>query len=212
MRFLTTVLALTALAAATTAAADVPSPPNFTVPYGVQIVAENGGGQPDPEGAFQVTIRDLANNPIQNSLVVLDFRACPDLALCANPLDPAAIVHCPTKTVRKFTDANGQVTFHVVGFSSATPGSPGPTQPAAKVYADGVLAANVLVVMYDLNGGGLGASDLSAWLDDFFSGNGVARADYDASGVLGASDLSRWLTVFFASGSVVNCTPSGDCP
>ena len=50
---------------------------------------------------------------------------------------------------------------------------------------------------YDLDGQqGLGAGDLSLFLEEFSTGTGSWAADYDGSGNLGAADLSLWLAAF----------------
>jgi hypothetical protein len=74
-----------------------------------------------------------------------------------------------------------------------------------------VLLASPSVASFDLDGvSGVGAGDLSAWLQDFASGGDWARSDYDGDGRIGAADLSAWLTVFAAAGSVQSCAAS--CP
>jgi len=71
----------------------------------------------------------------------------------------------------------------------------------------------VSVALYDHFGGGVGATDLAAWIDDFLSLNNPSRSDYLAPfGSVGATDLAKWLDVFLSLGSAVNCVqPSGTC-
>ena len=214
MRSLLVVSWVAALASAFAppAGADLPEPPNSTIPSCIPIMGHNSAGIPDPQSQVEVIHRDLANNPIAGALVVLDFSSVPELRLCSDDHDPNMIVDCPTRTVRKLTDANGRATFRVMGWSIAAPGSPGAPYHSARVFADGVLLGTPSVSIFDLDRNGLSAADLGSWLADFFSGNDVARGDYDCTGSVGASDLGRWLGAYFASGSTANCSPEGPCP
>lgn len=194
------------------ALANTPGTNNSTFPEVLNAIGSNGGGTADPLGAYEVVVRDLANNPIANSYVTLDFTSCSDLRLCSDALDPDAIVSCANRTVSKVTDANGRATFRILGYSPVAPTTPGPTSTSLRVYADGVLLGFARVAIYDLTGGaGTAPSDLAAWLDEFFYGAAVSRADYDGNGILGPSDLSKWLGLFFASGSIANCA-AASCP
>jgi hypothetical protein len=205
-----TLLAVCGVLAASAAFASVPSPANSTVPGCVALVASNAGTI-DPAGQFTVTVRDLANLPINNSLVVVDFSSASSLVLCNTGTFAGVTVDCGTQTARAFTGAGGTVTFRIAGHA-ANAGGNQPPYPAfndGKIFADGVLLGSPTVQAYDNDGVGMGAGDLSAFLGDFFGGNNPSRADYDCSGGLGASDLSAWLTVFFASNGVTNCPASG---
>lgn len=194
------------------AAGQIPFPYWSTMPEAIRIVGLNGGGTPDPSGEFEVVVRDRWNNPLPNISVIVDFSQCGDVRLCTDPHDPAAIVNCQTRTVRKDTGAGGRVTFRIVGHSTAVPGAPGSVGSCARFYFEGIGGRSARVSIYDLSGGdGLGSSDLSAWLADYFSANSPARADYDADGTVGAADLSRWLDVFFSGGSSNGC-PTAHCP
>jgi len=218
-----TLFAVCGLLAASAAFASVPSPANSTCPPCISLVGDDGAGTIDGDGEFCVTVRDLANFPINNSLVVVDFSACSGLTICDNN-ELGYVVDCGTQTVRGFTGAGGVICFRIKGHANNSGGNTLPFNPynCAKIFADGVLLCSPSVSAYDHDGGGVGAADLSAWLGDFFDilGNGLdpSRSDYDCSGGVGAADLSRWLDVFFdvnANGtSSNNCpnAPKGDCP
>ena len=197
---------------AASASAGLPNPANSTIPACIPVMGHNAAGVPDPLSQVEVIYRDLANNPIAGAMIVFDFSACTELRLCASDHDPGIFVDCPTRTVRRLTDANGRATFRVMGWSVATPGTPGYPNNSSKIYADGVLLGSPGVEIYDLDRNGLGAADLADWLTDFFSGNNPARGDYDCSLSLGASDLGTWLKAYFANGSTANCSPEGPCP
>jgi len=211
-----TLFAVCGLLAASAAFASVPSPTNSTCPPCISLVGDDGAGTTDPDGEFCVTVRDLANFPINNSLVVVDFSGCSGLVICDNN-EFGGTVDCGTQTVRNFTAAGGVVCFRIKGFANNSGGNVLPYNPynCAKIYADGVLLCSPSVAAYDHDGSGLGPADLSAWLGDFFGGGDPSRSDYDCTGApLGPSDLSQWLTVFFAGGSPSNCpaAPKGVCP
>ena len=208
----------TALAASAHSAAPrpalstTPSPGNWTIPALIPVAGHDANGQPDPQGEIEIIIRDLANNPVPNSVVTLDFSNCAEVRLCADPHDPAAFVNCATRSVFKVTNVNGSVRFRVVGCSAGIPGQAGSGPACARVYADGVLAASPSVTIHDLaDCDGLRACDLGAWLTDFFGGLNPARGDYDGSGFMGPADLGQWLGVFFADGSLANCSNGGPC-
>jgi len=189
-----------------------PTPANSTAPALIPVVGHNASGVSDPIGDIQIVYRDLANNPIPNALIVLDFSACTELRFCSNQHDPGVTVDCTARTLSRRSDAAGSARFRVIGWSIATPGTPGSPYNSGKIFADGSLLASPTVAIYDLDGHGLTASDLSDWLADFFSGNNAARGDYDGTGSLGASDLGTWLKAYFTNGSTVNCSPEGPCP
>jgi len=86
----------------------------------------------------------LCNN---GGSVVVDVSGCMDLRLCANQIDPAAVVNCTKKTVTKLTDATGIVRFTLLGGSigtlSAGQGS-GPLQ--GRIYVAGYENESVSMV------------------------------------------------------------------
>ncbi|MCE9628254.1 MAG: hypothetical protein K8R56_10115 [Candidatus Eisenbacteria bacterium] len=191
------------------AMAGVPSPGNSTVPACISLVG-NAAGIPDAAGTFSVTVRDLANNPLNGASVVIDLSGCTDLSICDDQLDAGALVNCAAKTTRKFTDALGAVSFTVLGGSNGG-GNATTLLGGGKIYANGVLIGSPTASAYDLDGAsGVGANDLSAWLGDFGSGNAFGRSDYDCSGGIGANDLSLWLGDFGSSASTTSCAVA--CP
>ena len=205
-----TLFAVCGVLAASAAFGAVPSPTNSTAPACVALVG-NSGGTIDPAGQFTVTVRDLANAPINNSLVVVDFSGASGLTLCNTGAFAGVTIDCGTQTARAFTGAGGTVTFRIAGHANNTGGNQPPygAYNSGKIYADGVLIKSPSVQAYDHDANGVGGADLSAWLGDFFGGNNPPRSDYDCTGAVGGSDLSAWLSVFFANGSVSNCPGSG---
>jgi len=183
---------------------------NSTVPSCCFLVGSDGHTGPAGMG-FQVIVRDLANNPCTGATVTIDLSHAPDLHLCSDPLDPNATVDCAAKTIRKLTDANGRVSFTLLGGSNG--GDPVEQLSAGRIFANGTLIASPTVSAFDLDGvNGVGVNDLSLWLHDFGTAGNPAfgRDDYDCSGGVGVNDLSVWLAAFGSGTQVQSCAAS--CP
>ena len=209
MRFRILPCILLTLAVPSLGWAGVPSPANDTSPACISLVGTYGAA-PAPAGQFTVICRDLANNPMPGAVVVIDLSACPDLAICADQMDPAATVDCAHKTVSKLTAADGSVHFTLLGGSNGA-GNAMTLLHGGRIYKNGTLIQSPTVSAFDLDSSnGLGANDLSAWLTDFSTGADYGRCDYDCSGLLGASDLSLWLTAFGSGTMAQSCVSS--CP
>jgi len=205
-----TVTALLSLAATGALAGGIPSPANSTVPSHILLVGSTGGVPDAADGQFTIVVRDLANNPRSGYSVVIDLSACEDLAICSDQMDPNAIVNCAAKSVRKFTNAQGEATFTVLGRSNGA-GNATSLAGAARIFANGVQIGTPSVASYDLDGsGGVGAGDLSVWFGDFGTNPTCERSDFDGSGSVGAGDLSMWLSAFGSGGSTASCGAS--CP
>ncbi len=210
-----TLLTVCGLFVAGAAMAGVPSPANSSKPACIAVVGTTTGVV-DPAGQFTVTVKDLANNPIQNSQVVIDFSseyAVPDVRIGSTQPFAGLTVDCTAKTVRALTNASGVVTFRIVGGAQNSGNSPGVGAGGAKVFADGVLLGSVTVEAFDQDGvSGVGANDLSAWLGDKFATGApyYGRSDYDCNASVGANDLSVWLAVKFAAGS--SASAAAYCP
>jgi hypothetical protein len=168
-----TLFAAAALAAvgSTQAAAAVPSPVNSSVPACMALC-------PLGDMPFAVTVRDLANNPIAGSTVVIDFSGCPNGAyICpTRPGDPYT-VNLVTRTLSMVTGAGGAVTF------PARIGGVGPAG-CAKVFADGVLLRSYALASPDQNGNGVatGIVDVDPALFAAKLGTVDPTADFDCSG------------------------------
>lgn len=203
-----TLFAVCGVLAASAAFAGVPSPGNSTVPGCITLVGSNTGVVDSVGGKFCVTVRDLANNPLNGSSVAIDISGRADLRFCNDQLNANYIQNCAAGTVRAFTNATGVVCFTLLGSSQGAAVTLG---GGGRIYADGVLIGTPGVSAYDLDGaGGVGANDLSKWLVDFGSGTAYGRSDYDCSGAIGANDLSKWLVDFGSGASATSCV--GVCP
>lgn len=190
------------LAVAATAFAGVPSPGNSTLPARINFVGANGGGVPNaaaPGATATVTVRDLANNPIANSSVVMSFAGCGTDSRFGDT-QTGYTVNCPAKTVRGTTDASGVVSFVIVGGGKGL--APFSAAGCASIIADGVSLGAVNVGTYDMNGvAGVGGADLSLWGADFLGGQNPTRSNYDNAAGVGGADLSLWGGVFLAGQS-----------
>jgi hypothetical protein len=210
------------------AMAAVPSPTHSTYPFNITVVGTEAG-TPDPYGTFTVIVRDLANNPVANSSVVVDASGASDIFLCTDAV-AGQTVDCVTKTVRGVTDVTGTVTLTVVGAANntaatATVASPGSGLDAVRLFADGVLLVvfHVTAVL-DQNGASVGnghnAGDLASLGDDL--GSAVlnttyrARSDYNYDEANDGLDLSFFQDPLGQSqlnaGSGSGCSVGPYCP
>lgn len=202
-------LALSAAWAGTVSASSIPCVPCSTVPRAIALVG-SAAGVADAGGTFTLVMRDFVLNPLRAATVVLDLSACPDLRLCSDPLDAAATVDCAAHTIKKFTDATGQVTFIVLGGSNGA-GHASSLAGSARLFVNGVQVARPTVAAFDLDGaGGVGIDDLAVWLSDFGSLQPWQRDDFDGDGHVGIADLSVWLGDFGSGKSAESCATS--CP
>ena len=203
------VAALTLLAlAAPRACAGVISGPLSTAPSVIRLVGASASGPDTAAGRFTVVVRDWGLNTINNAQVDISLSNIPDFVLCSDQRDPDEITNCAAKTVRKFTNAQGEATFTLLG---ASIGSAQSMWPTVNIFGNGVLIVRARLAAFDLDGsGGVGAGDLSVWLGDFASGMPWTRSDYDGSGSVGANDLSQLLWVYGAGSSTQSCVAS--CP
>jgi hypothetical protein len=222
-----TLLSACGLLAAATAMAGVPDPANSSKPVRVSVLGTQTGNA-DPNAAFPVVVRDLANNPIPSSSVVIDLVNCTDTRISNQTANIAGqTVDCALKTVRALTDATGSVTMSVLGAAMNPSGAsaPGPGAGCVRIFADGVLLGTATALVFDQNGGsipgsdGVEISDLSRWLVDFGSfgagGPYVGRSDYNhiaSPGNIGIDDLSAWLVRFGAGTSASGTFSLGFCP
>lgn len=195
------------LLVAAVASAAVPDPAHSTKPAYIVVVGQNAG-TPDPNGSFTVVVRDVANNPIANSQVIIDFGACSD-SRTTTVAAAGQTVDCPTHTVRGFTNGSGSITFDIVGGGRNTGAAAGPGGNCANITADGVSLFHPTVNVYDENGDvttpGMEVTDLSAFLKDLGTGFYFGRSDFNQGGSLEVVDLSVFLsklgTGFSANGS-----------
>jgi len=207
-----TLLVLCGVLFAVAANAGVPSASNSIKPSCIALVGSKSGTT-DPVGQFTVTVKDLANNVIANSTVVVDFTQeyggnpvtlTPDCRIGNSQPAGTQTVDCTAHTVRSTTNVSGVATFNIIGGAQNAGNSPGRGAGGAKVFADGVLLGTVTVEAFDEDGlGGVAGNDLSAWLGDKFASGApyFGRSDFDCNGAIGGNDLSVWLGVKFATNS-----------
>lgn len=184
-------------------------PPTSTWPRHVVLVGTDASGVADPAGAMTFAIRDVNHFSYGNPLIILDFSNSPGIALCATQPDPAVTVDCATGIARWFGDQSGQVTVRLVGRADRS--VPGSHAASCRLSVDGVQFGTIPISAPDEDGLGLGAADLSLWLQDYFSNQYWERSDFDGNGTLGSADLSFSFALYFGGGSVRSCSGSV-CP
>ena len=175
--FLSAALGLIALHAP--AHAGVPSAANSTVAMCLTAC-------PLGDMGFAITVRDLANNPIENGTVIVDFSSCPEAFICTTPgmaPDPY-LLNIGARTMRMFTNAAGQVTFPLRVGGLCAPGT-------VRVYADGVLIAQRGLASPDQNGNGVAVAIVDVDFDIALTklGTNDPTADFDCDGDVDDDDL-----------------------
>ena len=134
---LTLVSALVADPVTAPALAGVPSPSNSIVDP--CLVACPAG-----EVVFHILVRDLANNPVINSVVQIDFCACPGVTLCPqSTTDPYQRVGACQ--IRKVAGVDGRADFAIRAGGLCA-------NEDVRVFADGVLIAFRRVASPDQDG------------------------------------------------------------
>jgi hypothetical protein len=217
-------------------AAAIPDPPHASMPAFLKVGGKTTPtGAPDPSIAFTVSLRDYANNPIQNANIVLDFGACTDTKICSATVG----LDCSggqgaAPIVSGLTDANGLATFFVLGAAmnwgddvhcppSGSPPTvlcPGAGLGCVAVYADGALLGRVTAVTFDQDGsitspGGVNAVDFSRFKVDVTGCNltaprrYVGRSDFDGNGSVTAADISHFKTILANGLSAAGCMSGG---
>ncbi|MCC6650108.1 MAG: T9SS type A sorting domain-containing protein [Candidatus Eisenbacteria bacterium] len=170
-----------------------PSPGNSTLPSRILLVGHDGT-VPDPAGAFVVTIRDLANVPIPNAQVRIDFSNAPYLTLSTTQLDLGMTMSCSPPTVMATTNAQGVASFNIMGGIGNRPISGGAPLCFAVISASSsggpfVVQGQRPAAAVDLNGyGGVDPDDLHLFLSDYENLRGYV--DFDGSGQVTGADLS----------------------
>ncbi len=164
------------LAATPPAAAGVPSAANSQMPSCLALC-------PFGDLPFSVIVRDLGNNPVAGSSVVLDFSTCPGAYLCRSSGDPNVIVDPTPRTVRAFTGVGGAVSI------AAHVGGTGPAG-SVRVFADGVLLRSYALASPDQDGDGFVVS-IIGHDDPMFAaklGSADPTADFNCSGLVDIDD------------------------
>ena len=203
--FMAVVLSLSLVS--TLIAAECPGPSHDSqVPCGIILVG-SAGGIADPRGEFIIVLRDLAQNPVPDCEVTIDFRACrPDIRIAADQLHPGLRVECDANGARILatSDANGIAVFRIVGAASAGPGGPVAAGfKCATVYAGAANLGTINVAALDLNGGGgVNPADLSLFLPDSFDGDFEGRSDYNCSNTVNPTDMGILIQAALGAGSV----------
>lgn len=209
-----TLLVALGLVAASAAMAGIPNAANCTVPTFIKVVGANGSVA-DSRGTFSITVRDIGNVVVPNSVVTLNFTSCTDMRLCSGGVG----VTCTPAQVTGTTNVSGVVSFTVVGGGLHTGGIvTGPGAGCITIRADGYVIGTATAVVFDLNGAvvgtgknGVSIGDLGPFLADMGGGVYRGRSDFNQSGTLSIADLSPWLQCNGAGTSSSGCTTTY-CP
>ncbi len=131
--------------------------------------------------AFSVVVRDIANNPVVNSSVLLDCSSCPGLRLCPNQEVGTTVSSSPCY-IQRVTNLTGTVVFHLHA-GGLCPGS------LIGIFADGIQLARRALASPDQNGSlFVNGTDL-AIVQAKIGGGFDATADLDCDGALSNGDL-----------------------
>lgn len=224
-----TLLLAFGLLAASAAMAGVPNAANSTIPpnaTGIFITSNDA----DPTQNFAITVRDAANNPVANSVVVIKFVG----SNCADYVElitPQAGLNCAAGTVSRTTNGSGVASFHIAGHAKNNGGSNEPAaspQFCATITADGVPLGSAIASAFDLDvpaAGGVGAGDLSklfckvlqvtAAIPCAAVGVGAGyqgKFDLNRDGIIGAGDVSRFISATTAPNSPTGSSLAPACP
>lgn len=205
---------------ASAALANVPSPGNSTLSSAYLAVEGQTAGQPDlctdgRCGNWTITVRDLSNNLIAGSSVVIDFSGCPDIQVSCDQLNSVTgQTYLAGKKVSGTTNASGQFVFKAQGASNAvlvagnvTSAGTNAGIPCAQVYADGVPMGSLIVAAYDVNGtAGVTGADAAVVLAEVvkvgLGGASQARArdDYNNTNTITGGDAAIGLAMVVQAG------------
>lgn len=154
-------------------ASAIPSPADSDVPSCLIAC-------PEGEILFRVVVRDVAQNPIVGSTVMLDFSACPVFPYCGPTSGPYGID--PTnRRISRLSGVGG-----VADFSLALRGVCGDV--TITVYASGVNLRIVPLPVMDQDGSGtVGSADIAIATAKI--GTGDRSADVDCTGFVTQSDV-----------------------
>jgi hypothetical protein len=139
------------LGLATSAAAGVPSPANSILPS--RLLTAPGGSILN-----SIQVRDIANNPIIGSMVVIDYNNCPEFTVCPfNPALDGYVLDLPSKTIRTPTvGAAGVANFSLRAGGVCS-------NNGIRIFADGVLLGSIYAASFDQNGDlSVDAADVAA--------------------------------------------------
>jgi hypothetical protein len=214
---ISTVFAAVLLAVAPSFAACPPpegGPYDHEIPAHINLVGL-ASGVPDARGEFTVMIRDLAQNPVSDCEVAIDFRNCWGIRLGTNQPWPGTALSCelnehgwPFAVMRGTSDANGRVTFRIVGGSvNSGNNTAGNVFDCAFVLVGGVVAAQASVGAFDQNGqNGVGPADIALWLEDAFDAEYEGRSDYNGTNDVSPADLALLIGAVLGGGSTSSST------
>jgi len=159
------------------ASASVPSVPNSTFPTCLAAC-------PLGDIAFDVIVRDLANNALAGAFVVLDFSQCPGAFICNGLVTDPYTTDLAARKVLRNTDATGKAHFPLRVGGTCGPGT-------VSLFANGVLFTRYALASPDQNGNGMTSNLFDPNDDALFAaklGTADPTADFDCDGGLVDTD------------------------
>jgi hypothetical protein len=203
------------------------APPTSSLPVVIPIVGMvQGGARPDPFGLASITLRDMFNNPVPNTAIMLDFTGCCDVRLCG-AYSGGQPLSCSNGVVTGYTNTSGVFSFTVIG-AARDPGNltpcggcsyPGPGLNAVVVrHKKGELGRTSFLCL-DQNGGtgapssnGTSGADISAIIllfgDVSTGGPYRARGDINMDEHISGADVGALIGHFGRLAGIggVGCT------
>ncbi len=185
---------------------DVEFGPTGTTPSLICVVGFTSTGQIDPAGEFVVTVRDVANNPVEGATVDIDFSRCTGLSICGVAGSACATMDPVHDTVRDFTDAAGQVRLRVAGGLDLPYGAPESQDGRARIRVCGFLFSSPPVCVADMEGrNGVNSADLAFLATDIGAHTYIPRADFDGNLIVNGADLAWLATLLGLHSSLKGC-------
>lgn len=136
---------------------------------------------PAADFRFHVTIRDVANNPIANGTITLDFSQCPGFTPCPNIGDTLTWNAGP-RTITRQTNLYGLATFLIHGGGVGAAGT-------VRMYGNGVILGSRALASPDQDGD-LAVTSGDVSIVQSKVGSADPTADFDCSGGVTASDVT----------------------
>ena len=208
---LVTFVGLVPVATATT---PVPTRSTSTIPTIVSLAGFAPGDVVDPRCETVFIVRDALNNPLPNSVVMIDFSACVagEVRIGSQPMFPGLFVNCSARTVAAITNAFGIATFRIVGASNLSTGSePAVGDGCAAVIADGIILGSVSVATPDFNGAsgpplalGIDGLDTALFSKARYSSYRSTANLVGPAGTIDGQDTVLFASFRFGQGSVTN--------
>jgi hypothetical protein len=137
---------------------------------------------------FTTTAYDIHHCPIPGLLAWLDFSGCLDVRIAATQSYRGETSVCPQACVQNYTNAEGSVSFVVIGGLANRGGHP---ERCAKLYFDGYLVGSLAVGAFDQDdSGGMTLADIAWFWNELGSASAHAGSDLSGNGYVTLADVA----------------------